>query len=67
MLVDSVLELRELSGHPAGNPPAGVVWQYALGATIYQKNNAGVVTDLGAVGGGINLSHVYGFQTIFGT
>ncbi|MGL5074862.1 MAG: hypothetical protein ACRDBG_03325, partial [Waterburya sp.] len=52
MTIDAVLELREVAAHPSVSPPIGYVYQYALGGTIYQKNASGVVTDLGAAGGG---------------
>jgi hypothetical protein len=55
-----LLTIPVISSAPAGNPPAGHVYLYALDSDnhFYQKDDAGVIVDLGASGSGLTHQQV---------
>lgn len=53
-----VLTIPVITAHPSGNAPSGYVYLYALNSDnhFYQKDDTGVIIDLGAGGGGSGLT-----------
>jgi hypothetical protein len=65
--IKTILSHEVLSASPAGSPPAGFLWQYALADGFYEKNSSGVETKITNVSGaGISAEESIINALIFG-